>query len=479
VQLDPPVLLALLLLVMPPLAVVCTLLTGPVAGAIGRRQHEEEQVRRAPVFVAGTALVLEACLAMLLRALPASGSHPFPLLELGALRILVDTYALAVVVGLSVVALLALVSADLSRATLGELRTLEVAGILFVWAANVALAMAANLRMVALGVFLSSLAISVVLLIEAWRQPRAGRIWLVTCSVLWPLVSWGLLGACRELAVGGSLGDDRSFMSQAPAKAVRSSLVGLWLAGGWLIALAPLVIAATPRRARTAFPSAGLLYGVGLVGTLPAVFRATTKAFPAGPYPDPFYRYAWLSPRMAVAAVALGLAALALAQVRLGPFRRLCLVGFGCLCFLSWAATDLSRWSAEALLLQAILAGALLPVALAAVSALEHPGGPARPLRLPRSSATVLPILACIPWAWPAIVAAGRPAPHIIGGLLLSALLLVTAARVTFQVRALAGRPPAPWREALFIAALIALGLVLAGGFLWPDGLPSLGPPIP
>jgi hypothetical protein len=182
---------------------------------------------------------------------------------------------------------------------------------------------------------------------------------------------------------------------------------------------------------------------------------------------------------MAVAAVLLGLGALVLAQARLSPFRRLCLLGYGCLCFLAWAATDLGRWAAEALLLQATLAGVVFPVALAAVSALEHPGGPPRPLRLPRSSATALPILACVPLAWPAMVAAGRPATHTISGLLLAALLLVTAARVSFQVRALAGRPPALWREALSIAALTALGLMLAGGFLWPHGLTSLGPPIP
>lgn len=486
-QIDPSTLAGLLLLVLPPLAVICTLLTGPVARMIGRYQREEEQVTRAPVFVGAVALVLEACLAVFLKVSPTSGGHSLHLMESGSLTIVADTYALAVVVGLSVVTFLALVGADLSRAVLGELRTVEVGAILFVWAANVALAMAENLRTLTVGVFLADLAVSVVLLTEAWRHPRAGRMWLVVCAVVLPIVGWMLLGWCRALVGRGDLHGDRYLISQAPPTLVRSSLAGLWLAGGWLTALAPLLVAAVPRRPAIALPSAGLLCGVGLVGTMPALFRATHHAFPA-PSPHPFLRYGWLSPWMAAVAVILGLAALAVARARLSPFRRLCSLGFGCLCLLAWAMTSLVRSGAEAVVLQASLAGVLLPVAFAATTAFEHSRWAVQPLRLPRSSATVLPVLASVPWAWPVIAVAGRSALYIIAGAALGAMLLVTAAALSAQVQALLGGPPPGvpsagrgvwWREMLLVVALVVLGLVIAAGFLWPNGLHGLGPPVP
>lgn len=486
-QMDPSILVALLLLVLPPLAVICTLLTGPVAAVIGRYQREEEQVTRAPVFVAGAALMLEACLAVFLRASPATQSHPFPLLEFGSFTILVDTYTLAVVVGLSVVTFLALVGADLSRAVLGELRTVEVGAVLFVWAANVALSMAANLRMLTVSVFLADLAVSAVLLTEAWRHSKVGRTWLVGCAVALPLIGWALLGSARGLVGGDGSYGDYHLVSQARPALVRSSLAGLWLAGGWLAAAGPLLIAATPRRPAIAFPSAGLLCAAALAGTMPALFRATTDAFPA-PSPRPFLRHEWLSPWMAAVAVILGLAALAVARARLSPFRRLCLLGFGSLCLLAWAMTSLARSGAEAVVLQANLAGVLLPLAFAATTAFEHSRWAVQPIRLPRSAATVLPVLASIPWAWPVIAVAGRSALYVIAGAALGATLLATAAALSAQVQGLLGGPPpgvpaarrgARLRETLLVVALVALGLVTASGFLWPHGLAPLGPPIP
>ncbi len=484
-RLDPAVLGGLLLLVLPFIGALCVLLTGPIASGIGRRHQEEEQAARAPGMVAGIVLLLEACLAVVLRQAP--GLRGGIRVMVGASVFELDPYAVGTVLALSVVTVLAISATEFSRGPQRPSRASELAAVLLVWAAHVLFALAGNLQLVALGLAVGSLAVSAVLLVEAWRRAKSGRTVLVIAAVLLPAVAWLLLLPCRHLGAPAGLREAGAAMWALNPATVHGLLARLWVAGGLLVPVAALLLAALPPPETRGLPAVPALFAICLAGALPALFRITVLAFPGR---SPAFCQEWLSPRLAVAGVALGLLALTIAQMRVCAFLRLGLVAFGQACSLAWLMAAFDRGTASVAVLAAAAPAVLVGLCFASVP-------PARN-RLPglwRVAGASL-FLAAAPWAWFGGVAARGIGLYTVAGTVLAVMLVVSGIRLSGQAvrmkpdparltlvesSMLSGRPffhdHCAVSDLVIVIAFALLAVVLIA--LWMPSARGLYPPLP
>jgi hypothetical protein len=482
---DPAVLGGLLLLVLPVVGTLCVLLTGPVARSIGRRHQEEEQAARAPGIVAGIVLLLEAGLAIALRQAPAvrGGIR----VTVGPSAFEIDPYVVGTVTALAVVTLLAVCAAEFSRRDWRPSRANELAAVLFVCAAHVFLALAGSLQMVALAVAVGCLAVSALLLVEAWSRAKSGRAVLVIGAVLLPLIGWLLLLPYRHLSPAADLQEAGTALQAAHLALAHGMLARLWVAGGLLLPIAALLLAALPPTQTQSLPALPALFAISIVGALPALFRITVVAFPRG---SPAYCHEWLSPRLAIVAVGLGLLGLSVAQARVSAFLRLGLVALGQTCSLAWLMAAFSKTAASAALLAAVGPAALLGLCFACVP-------PAR-RRLPGlwRVAGFLLFVVSWPWAWFGGMAARGIGLYTVAGTALAAMLVLSGIRLSGQAVRMkpdlarpavienslaSGRPifrdDSLVRDVVTVVVLALLGALLAA--LWIPSAQSLSPPLP
>ena len=477
----------LLLLVLPFLAIACVLLSAPVALLIGRRQHEEERVARAPLLVAAIAVLLEALLALaLLRQSGVREGFPLPV---SRLYFELTPYAVGGVLALSFVTLVLFASAELSQAGPGVVTAGSAAAILFAFASQVVVALAGSLPTAVTGLGLCSVAVSLLLLIEAFKHARPARLWLAGWALAIPIGAFAFLWPYRALRVGSDMLDARMLLRLADPALVHSALARLWLAGALTTAAGLVAFAALPRVRLIAPVAPATCAGLGAVGVLPSLLRLTATAFPAGPPP---LAHHWLSSRLAALAVGCGIMAAAVALAPLSHFRRLYLLSVGCLGGLAWVMAVFDRSCATVALLQALLVALALPICFGAVAALDatRTSPPVSPSWLPFTSAVALPIVAGILWGWP--WAAARGAGTALAGLLLAGVLLTSAIRLAVQLardrRAalhhgffpLSTRLPqlkAVLFEGVFALSWCLMVLLLAA--LWLPTLAHLVPPLP
>jgi hypothetical protein len=454
---DSTVLGALVLLVLPPLAALCVLATGPVADAIGRRQHEEEQVVRAPVVVAGLALLLEVLVAAFLRQ--AHGVGQELRLAVGAGALWVDRYAVIGVLAVSLAMLAALVGAEATRPRDTKISTLEVASLLLLWAAQVAVMLAGMLRTVASTVALAGVAVSVALLLSARREARPARLALTAAAVGGPIIVWLLLRPLAHLDAGPDISEASGALRQTDPATVHAALGGLWLAGVAFPALAVVLLALAPQQRIAGAGVPAALVAATMAGALPALFRVTVMAFPAG---SPIYALEWLSPRLGWTAALLGVAALALVQARVSLWHRVSLTVFGQICLLTWCLAHFTPSAAHLGLAVAAIVGLTLPVYFAQVASLDRAAGApwlATGSRLSRA-ARLLEVCVFLPWGL--IIAVSAP-----GGVVLVALVLAAGVRLGIDLRR--AEPPRP-RAGLLPpgkADRVRFGLELAAALVW------------
>jgi hypothetical protein len=482
-SLDLHVVGALMLLVLPPVAALCVLLTRPLADAIGRRQREEAQVLRAPVLVAGVALLLEALLAAALWRTPDIRRELG--VALGGSVLWLDRYTVGSVLALSVAMLLGLGGAEAVRLPDRKPSILELAAALLLWAAHVGLALSGSLHTAAGALVVCGLAVTAALLLAGSREARLARLAMIGLAIAGPIVGWLLLASLRHVPAVADFDDAQEALRALDPRLVHAAVGRLWVAGLAFPAAAMLLLALSPRQRREGYALAPTLVAVLLTGALPGLLRVTLLAFPSG---SPTYALEWLAPRLAAASIIAGLLAAGAAQLRCGPWVRISLVAFGLACTITCAAAAFTSDGVRATLLQAGVAGVLLPFCLLAGAAADR--GPLSPLHAVSpalyDAGWVLLVPACLPLAWPAAVGTHGLGGYAVGGTLLA--LAVTAAWLRLQAqlltdrpRALPGAPPLgapPHRSAglALIAALIAVALLV--GALLMGGVGSLSFPI-
>jgi len=375
----------LLLLVLPALAALCVLLTAPVARAIGRSRHEEEQVARAPLLVAGIAVLLQGALALALLRSVRGAEMPVPV---GALYFELSPYALSCVFALSAVVLVLLAATELSQQRPGVLATDQLAGVLVAWGAQCCLALAAGMATVVTGVWLVSATTSVLLLLEAFRHARPGKLWLAAWALLIPIIAFLLLRPVGGAELGTDFIDARALLRTGGLRAAEGLLLKLWLAGG-LTAVAGLVAFAGIPRVPVSFSPAPVLFAAGaLAGTLPALLHLTLSVVPVGSLTD-----GGLGPPLRSAWVTLGVLVLPFVLYGFSAFRRLCWLCVGCVCSLGWMAAHTGATPSLWAHLGPLAAALALPLCLAAVQALETARvlPSAAPRRLPLSAVVLFP----------------------------------------------------------------------------------------
>jgi len=374
-----------LLLVLPGLAALCALLTAPVARAIGRRQHEEEQVIRAPLLVGGIAGLIEAGLALALLRRVEAAEVPLPV---GPLYFELSPYALSSVFTLTAVLLVLLAATELSQNRAGVLPADQLAGVLFAWGALCFSALSGSLTTALTGVWLTGVSVSVLLLLEAFRHTRRGKLWLIGWAVVAPIGVFLLLWPFQGLDLGSDLVDARALLRSGGLRAAEALLLRLWLAGG-LVPMMGLLALATIPRAPVSFSPGPAVFGAGaLAGTLPALLRLTLSVVPVGSLTD-----GGLGPPLRSAWVTLGVLVLPFVLYGLSPFRRLCLLCVGCVCSLGWMAAHTGATPSLWAHLGPLAAALALPLCLAAVQALETARvlPSAAPRRLPLSAVVLFP----------------------------------------------------------------------------------------
>jgi hypothetical protein len=471
-----------LLLVLPVLSIGCVLLTGPVARAIGRRQHEEEQVVRAPLIVALISVIAEAGLALALMRQPAlRGGAP---LAVGPLCFELTTYGVASVFSLAAFVLVLLVATELSRAEAGVLATDELAAVLFAWGGQIHLALSGGLPTALVGVSLTGAAVSLLLLLEALRHRRRARLWLIAWAVLIPVGVAVLLWPLHRLPLGSDLLDARALLRSGGTRAAEALLLRIWLAAG-LAALAGLVaFASIPRVAVSLSPGPAAIAGGALAGALPALCRVTAAILPASSLAD-----GWLGPHLRAVWIAAGIVALAVALLRLSTWRRLCLLSVGCVCGLGWSVAFAGVPRAVLVLAGPVAAALALPLCFGAMVTLEvsRVSPSSTPRSLPSLAVVIFPALVLLAGPWVAAVGLGGSLSAQLGGLLLSGLLaavaLLSVALPLMQDRREAlghghfPGPPPGWRGWLTPErGLLGLWLVLAAlaAGWWAVGLQDL-----
>ncbi len=411
----------LLVLVLPALAALCVLLTAPVARAIGRRQHEEEQVVRAPLLVAGIATLIEAALALAVFRHTSAEGTPLPV---GPLYFELTPYALSSVFALTAVVLVLLIATELSQARAGVLGTDQLAGLLFAWGAQCFLALAGGLPTALMGLWLACASVSVLLILEAFRHARGGRLWLLAWAVAVPIGTFLLLLPFHGLPLGSDMLDARAMLRTGGLRTAEGLLLRLWL-GVALSAVAGLIAFAAIPRVRVSLSPGPLACAAGaLTGALPTAFRVTIGSLPAAALAE-----SQLGPHLRMVWMALGIAALVIALARLSAFRQLCLLCVGCVCGAGWALS-FPEAMARPLVLAGPLAGALaLPLCFAALYALEtaaaSPSTAAR--RLPFAALVLFPALSVLGGPWFALVGSRVPTGAQLAALVLNMLLAAVA----------------------------------------------------
>jgi hypothetical protein len=414
----------LLLLVLPALALACVLLTAPVARVIGRRQHEEEQVARAPLLVAVLAVGVQMCLAFALGRHPGLRA-PAPL-PLGPLYFELTGQAVASVFCLSAFVLVLLAATELSRAEPRALSTAEIAAVLFAWGAQCILALAGGVPTALVGLWLVAIGTSLLLLIEALKHARRARLWLVGWAVAVPLGVFLLLLVFRGVALGSDMLDARVAMRSVGGYPAHGALVRLWLAGG-LAGVAGLVaFAGIPRVTVSRSPGPLVLAGGGLTGALPTLYRVTAGLFPTGALLGAEVR---LGPQLRAVWAAVAILALVTAYVRLSAYRRLCLLSVGCVCGSAWALTLFSSASVPAAQWTAAAAALALPLCFGATLALEGArlAPTSAPRHLPLAAILLFPVCAVASVAWPGSAALRAGAGAALSALILCGLLAAAA----------------------------------------------------
>jgi len=396
--LDFPGVGGMLLLILPGFSVVCVLLTAPVARAIGRRQHEEEQVLRAPLLVAAVAVLAGAVLASAVLRQLGPGEMPLPV---GPLYFELTAYSLSSVLCLSLVVLVLLGATELSQGRAGVLSTQELAAVLFAWGAQCFLALSGGLPTALMGVSLTVASISLFLLLEAFRHPRRGKLWLIGWAVAITVGAFVLLLPFHGMALGSDMLDARAFLRSGGSRVAEAALFRLWLAGG-LAGLAGLVaFASTPRVPVSLSPGPLVLAGSALVGVLPALHRITQGVMPPGSLAD-----SPLGSHLRLTWMALGVVALVVALARLNAYRRLCLLCAGCVCGLAWVLSFALLPRPSLTLAGAIGVALALPVCFGAVLALEaaRVSPSSAPRRLPFVALVLLPVASVLIGPWAAVV---------------------------------------------------------------------------
>jgi hypothetical protein len=354
---------ALLLLVLPALAALCVVLTAPVARAIGRRQREEEQVLRAPLLVAGIAALIETGLAAALFRRAAGGEVPLPI---GPLYFELSPYSLSSVLTLSTVVLVLLVVTELAQNRAGVVGADQLAGVLFAWGALCCLALAGSLSTALLGVWLNGAAASGLLLLEAFRHGRWGKLWLVGWAVLIPLGLFVLLLPFRGLELGEDLLDARVLLRSRGVLAAEGLLLRLWLAGGLTVLAGLVAFASMPRVPAPLSPAPIVLTAGVLAGTLPAVFRVSLSVLPGSVLVD-----GHLASNLRIVWIIAGIVSLLASLLTAPPLRRLCM---HCVCVVAGVGWLMARF--DPLRATWPVAGSLgatlsLPLCFAAVQAVE------------------------------------------------------------------------------------------------------------
>jgi hypothetical protein len=414
----------LLLLVLPVLSLACVLLTAPVARIIGRRQHEEEQVARAPLLVAVLAVGVQMCLAFALGRHPGLRA-PAPL-PLGPLYFELTSYAVASVFCLSAFVLVLLAATELSRAEAGVLSTAEVAAVLLAWGAECFLALAGGMPTALMGLWLVAIATSVLLLIEALKHARRARLWLIGWAVAVPLGALLLLLAFRNVPLGSDMLDARVALRSVRGYPAHGALLRLWLAGGLVPVAGLIAFAAIPRVTVSRSPGPLVFTGGALTGTLPALYHLTAGLFPAGALLGAELR---LGPQLRAVWVAVAIVALVMAYVRLSAYRRLCLLSVGCVCGSAWALTLFSLASVPAAQWTAAATALALPLCLGATLALEAArlSPTSTPRHLPLAAILLFPVCALVSVAWPGSAALRAGAGAALSALILCGLLAAAA----------------------------------------------------
>ena len=412
----------MLLLVLPLLSIVCVLLTAPVARAIGRRQHEEEQVVRAPLIVALISVIAEGGLALALMRQPAlRGGAPLPV---GPLYFELTTYGVASVFSLAAFVLVLLIATELSRAEPAVLATDELAAVLFAWGAQSFLALSGGLPTALMGVWLTGAAISLLLLLEALKHRRRARLWLIAWAVLIPAGVFVLLWPLRGMELGSDMLDARALLRAGGTRAAEAVLLRPWLAVGLAAVAGLAAFASIPRVPVPLSPGPAILAGGALAGALPALCRVTAAILPASALAD-----GWLGPHLRAVWIAAGIVALVVALMKLSAWRRLCLLSVGCVCGLAWALAFAGLPRSALILAGPVVAALALPLCFGAVVALEATRH--SPSSSPRSllflAAVLFPALALLAGPWLAAVGLRGSLGAQLGGFLLSVLLAATA----------------------------------------------------
>jgi len=452
----------LLLLSIPPLAVVCVLLTGPVAEVIGRWQREEAQVVRAPVVVGGVALLVEAILAVALWNMHAVRAELRVTVGQGALW--VDRYAMGAILAVSAAMLMALVGAEIARPRDTRVDCLEVGAVMFLWAAQVALLLAGTLPAVTVAVALSSLAVGITVLLAARLEEGLSRAGLTATAVLVPMLVWLVLGAARRLPAGAGISEADTALRTADPDVVRAALGSLWMGGTVPLVAGTALLGAAPRQGALGYVGLAGLVAAGMTGMLPALFRISAMAFPAG---SPVYALQWLSPRLGWTAIVLAVAALGLVHAPAGLWRRGSLAAVGLLCGLGWCMSHFGHAGVEMALMVSACAGLTFPLYLGLVVSTDR-ARPAAPGANPSSLRWSSPVLeACVFLPWGLTVAVSAP-----GGLLVVVAAVATGVRLEGDLGKLAPfvprRGPAGARFWVEVYAVVVVALFAAVlGLVW------------
>ncbi|MGQ9731191.1 MAG: hypothetical protein ACUVX8_07930 [Candidatus Zipacnadales bacterium] len=422
----------IMLLVLPPLGILCVLLTGPLALFIGRRQHEEEQVAVAPLLVAVVALALEMVLAGALSfQVRFRDSIPLPLGSRGPVFMLSE-YTAGNVFALAVALLTTLIVVGAAHSALKSISTAELMTTLAVWATQVGLIMAGELSTVIWAISFTNIAAGAMLLV-VWRQAPNRALWLWGTALGVPLLTLLLLLPFRTITLGSDLIDARTALRGLDGPLVHSLLARLWLAAmlGPIFDMAAFI--ATREKCRQASLSLAVLTIVQLMGILPALFRITATGFPSD---SPWLSQQWLTTRLTTFAVGLGVFVLVFAQLKLRLLQRLCLLSIGAICSVAIGIAAFHGTAGVGALVHASVAGLALPYCFFAVAALESVDrAPQKaPSYLPVAFTAVLPVLAslAVSWLWVARIR-GMSGPTA-AGLLLALLLAAAGVRLAVQL---------------------------------------------
>jgi len=478
----------MLLLVLPLLSMVCVLLTVPVARAIGRRQHEEQQVLRAPLIVALISVIAEGGLALALMRQPAlREGAPLPV---GPLYFELTTYSLASAFSLAAFVLVLLLATELSRAEAAVLATDELVAVLFAWGAQTWMALSGSLPTALVGVSLTGVAASLLLLLEALKHRRRARLWLLAWAVVIPVGIWALLWPLRGMELGSDMLDARVLLRTGGTRAASVLLLRISLAAGLATVAGLVAFASIPRVPLSLSPGPAILAGGALTASLPTACRVAASILPFSSLTE-----GWLGPHLRAAWVAVGVVALVVALLKLSPWRRLCLLSLGCVCGLGWSLAFVGVPRSTLVIAGPILAALALPLCFGAVVALEasRVSPSSAPRSVPLLAVLLFPALVLLAGPWVAATGLRGELSTQFGGLLLSGLLAAIALlsvglplandrREAVEHGHLPGSRPSRLREWLSPERLlIGLWLVLAAlaSGCWAAGLEGLARLVP